>query len=58
VIYGLGGVVSGHTLKHLAAAVSVGWIVRMVLRRETVQEERPDPGVGPGRACDSRQPVS
>jgi hypothetical protein len=32
-VYGLGGIVSGHTLKHLAAAVSVGWIVRMVRRR-------------------------
>lgn len=33
-IYSLGGVVSGHTLKHLAAAFSCFWILRMLrLRR-------------------------
>jgi len=33
-IYALGGVLSGHTLKHLLAAVAVGWLVRMLQRRE------------------------
>ncbi len=33
-IYELGGLVSGHTLKHLLAAVAVGWLVRSLeLRR-------------------------
>jgi hypothetical protein len=32
-IYALGQVVSGHTLKHLIAAVSVGWLVRMLALR-------------------------
>jgi len=33
-IYALGGIVSGHTLKHVLAAVAVAWLVRMLqLRR-------------------------
>ena len=32
-IYRLGGIVSGHTLKHLAAAIGIYWIFRMVARR-------------------------
>jgi hypothetical protein len=32
-IYALGGIVSGHTLKHLIAALSVGWLVRMLTLR-------------------------
>jgi len=32
-IFSLGGVVSGHTLKHLAAAVSAYWILRMLKLR-------------------------
>lgn len=35
-IFALGGIVSGHTLKHLAAAVSAYWIVRMVSAREQI----------------------
>jgi len=36
-IYAFGGVVSGHTLKHLAAAMATWWILRMLVRREPVQ---------------------
>ena len=32
-IFSLGGIVSGHTLKHLAAAVSAYWILRMLQLR-------------------------
>jgi hypothetical protein len=32
-IYSVGGIVSGHTLKHLAAAVSAYWILRMLKLR-------------------------
>jgi hypothetical protein len=32
-IYALGHIVSGHTLKHLVAAVSVAWLVRMLALR-------------------------
>ena len=35
-IYQLAGVVSGHTLKHLAAALAPFWILRMLKRREPV----------------------
>jgi len=35
-IYSLGHVISGHTLKHLAAALGVFWIFRMLARREPV----------------------
>lgn len=35
-IYALGHVVSGHTLKHLIAAVSVGWLVRMLALRRPI----------------------
>jgi hypothetical protein len=33
-IYGLGGLVSGHTLKHLFAAAAVAWLVRMLHLRQ------------------------
>jgi hypothetical protein len=36
-IFALGRIVSGHTLKHLAAAASAYWIVRMLQLRRTVQ---------------------
>jgi hypothetical protein len=36
-IFAVGRLVSGHTLKHLAAAVSAYWIVRMLQLRRTVQ---------------------
>lgn len=32
-IYALGGIVSGHTLKHLFAALAVYWILRMLQKR-------------------------
>lgn len=32
-IYALGGILSGHTLKHVLAAVAVGWLVRMLQLR-------------------------
>jgi hypothetical protein len=35
-IFNLGHIVSGHTLKHLAAALGVYWIFRMVARRRPV----------------------
>ncbi len=35
-IYALGKIVSGHTLKHLAAAAAAWWILRMLVRREPV----------------------
>ena len=34
VIFALGGIVSGHTLKHITAAISAYWILRMLLLRE------------------------
>ena len=33
-IFSLGGVVSGHTLKHLAAALSGYWVWRMLVKRQ------------------------
>lgn len=33
-VYALGGIVSGHTLKHLAAAAATASVLRMLLRRE------------------------
>ncbi len=35
-IFDLGGVVSGHTIKHLLAALAILWIVRMLLKRKIV----------------------
>ena len=35
-IYRLGGVVSGHTLKHLVAAAGIGILVWMLVRRRPV----------------------
>jgi hypothetical protein len=35
-IFGLGRIVSGHTLKHLAAALSVWFILQMVKRRTPI----------------------
>jgi hypothetical protein len=36
----LGNIISGHTLKHLAAAAATGWILWMLMRREPVSSER------------------
>ena len=35
----LGGVVSGHTLKHLAAALAAYWILRMLRKRQSSESE-------------------
>lgn len=35
-VYSLGHIVSGHTLKHLAAAAAGFWIVRMLLKRKVI----------------------
>lgn len=35
-IFNLGHIISGHTLKHLAAAVGIYWIFRMLARRSAV----------------------
>ena len=35
-IYALGGIVSGHTLKHLIAAIAAYWLLRMLRRREAI----------------------
>jgi hypothetical protein len=35
-IFKLGHIISGHTLKHLAAALGIYWIFRMVARRRVV----------------------
>lgn len=32
-IFALGGVVSGHTLKHLTAAAAIWWLLRMLMKR-------------------------
>jgi hypothetical protein len=36
-VFALGHIVSGHTLKHLAAAAAGYWILRMLKKREFVQ---------------------
>lgn len=36
IIYSVGNVVSGHTLKHLAAATGALWLLRMLKRRHTI----------------------
>lgn len=38
-IFGMGHLVSGHTLKHLAAAMATYWLYRMLQRREVLQHE-------------------
>jgi len=37
-IFALGGIVSGHTLKHLTAAAAVGWLLRMLMERGPATE--------------------
>jgi len=36
-IFGLGQIVSGHSLKHLSAGVACGWILRMVILRRAAR---------------------
>jgi hypothetical protein len=40
-VFALGHIVSGHTLKHLAAAAAGYWILRMLLYRHPVQASSP-----------------
>ena len=43
-IYALGGLISGHTLKHILAAVAVWWLARMLrLRSSSPGTARPQP---------------
>jgi len=35
--FAVGGIVSGHTLKHLASAVAMYWILRMVRTRRAIR---------------------
>lgn len=37
-IYAVGGIVSGHTLKHLLAALAIWWLLRMLLLRTAVTQ--------------------
>ena len=37
-IYAMGGIVSGHTLKHLIAALAAYWLLRMLKRREVIYD--------------------
>jgi len=46
-VFALGGVVSGHTLKHLAAAASVGCLVVRLARRTRAAEPTDDTADGP-----------
>ena len=42
-IYSLTGVVSGHSLKHVTAALSCYWILRMLQRRHAIESGDPSP---------------
>jgi hypothetical protein len=35
-VFALGGIVSGHTLKHITAAISAYWILRMFQLRQVI----------------------
>lgn len=37
-IFALGGIVSGHTLKHLTAAVACFWVLQMLQRRKPASD--------------------
>jgi hypothetical protein len=39
-IFALGGIVSGHTLKHIAAAISAYWILRMLQHRDVLNVQQ------------------
>jgi hypothetical protein len=43
VVYAAGGVVSGHTLKHLAASLGAAWVVLLIWRRYDVGIHAADP---------------
>ncbi|HEY6946760.1 MAG TPA: hypothetical protein VI431_16605 [Candidatus Acidoferrum sp.] len=38
-IFSIGHIISGHTLKHLAAGVAGFWILRMLQKRQTIQNQ-------------------
>ncbi len=60
-IFKLGHVVSGHTLKHLAAACAGYWILRMLMKRRPVEATRAgrprSDAEGPRREFVSRSPA-
>jgi hypothetical protein len=49
VFAGLGGTISGHSLKHLLAALAVYWLLRMLQKREAV-EPKPAVAAAPAQA--------
>jgi hypothetical protein len=55
-IFELGRLVSGHTLKHLAAATAGYWILRMLIKRDPLPE--PLAGLSGGRTILESRPVS
>lgn len=40
-IYSIGGLISGHTLKHLLVGLAIFWLFRMIVRRQPVPSLRP-----------------
>jgi len=40
-LYSIGGLISGHTIKHLLAALALYWLFHMILRRKPVPSLRP-----------------
>jgi hypothetical protein len=42
-IFAMGGIVSGHTLKHVTAAISAYWILRMLRLRKSISAPAPPP---------------
>jgi hypothetical protein len=48
-IFALGGLVSGHTMKHLAAALATYWLLRMLKLRS--------PLAAPGQVTSDKRPV-
>jgi hypothetical protein len=49
-VYAQGGLVSGHTLKHLVAGLSGWWLLYMVMKRQPILE------TSPAGICASRAP--
>ena len=40
-VFALGNIISGHTLKHIAAGLAGYWILRMLMRRESLKQAQP-----------------
>lgn len=40
-IYAIGGIISGHSLKHFTAAACIYWLFRMIDRRQALQSAQP-----------------